>query len=84
MDKPKPRLHVIRGTPPPDTPKERVRKRVRRAPRPAGMAQCPRCGGREIIETKVGMVRRNGKLTGGTKQALCAGCLLRGERVVIL
>lgn len=76
-------LHVVNGTPASDTPAEQVKKRLRAAPRPAELLQCPRCGGREVIETKVGVLRQAGKTKGGTKQHLCAGCLMRGDRVVI-
>ncbi len=79
----KPRFHVIQGTPAPDTPVEQVRKRVRAMPKPEAMIQCHRCGGREVIETKTGMMLKDGKPTGGTKQLICVGCLLRGERVLI-
>ncbi len=80
----KPKLHLIQGTPAPATPTEQVRKRVRAMPKPATMIQCHRCGGREVIETKIGVLMRDGKPTGGTKQLLCVGCLLRGERVLML
>lgn len=80
---PKPTLHVIHGTPPPDTPQERVRKRLRKTPKPAHLVTCPRCSGHEVIETKIGVVKRNGKASGGTKQLLCACCLIKGKRVVI-
>lgn len=79
----KPRFHVIQGTPAPDTPAEQVRKRVRAMPKPATMVQCHRCGGREVIETKIGVMMKNGKPTGGTKQLLCAQCFMKGDRVVV-
>lgn len=79
----KPRFHVVQGTKAPDTDQEKVRKRVRAMPKPAAMIQCHRCGGREVIETKVGVMRKNGKPSGGTKQLLCAGCFMKGERVVV-
>lgn len=82
MTKP-PRLHLIQGTKAPDTPAEEVRKRVRAMPKPATMVQCHRCGGREVIETKIGVLLKNGKTSGGTKQLLCVCCLLKGERVVV-
>lgn len=63
------------------TPTERVRQRVR-ANKPATMLQC-RCGGREMIETKTGVLLKGGKPTGGTKQIICAACMLKGERVVV-
>jgi len=82
MTKP-PRFRVIQGTPAPDTPVEQVRKRIRPMAKPPAMIQCHRCGGREVIETKTGVVFRDGKYSAGTKQYLCVSCLLRGERVLI-
>lgn len=79
----KPRFHVIQGTKAPDTPAEEVRKRVRATDKPATMLQCHRCGGREVIETKIGVMMKNGKPTGGTKTLICVVCLLKGERVVL-
>jgi hypothetical protein len=79
----KPKLHLIHGTPAPDTPAEQVRKRVRAMPKPATMVQCHRCGGREVIETKIGVLMKNGRPTGGTKALICVGCLLNGERVMV-
>jgi len=64
-------------------PKEQVRQRLRKTAKPATMLQCPRCAGRELIETKVGVLF-DGKPKGGTKQLLCAMCLVKGERVVIV
>ena len=79
----KPRLHLIQGTLAPDTPAEKVRKRVRAMPKPPTMVQCHRCGGREVIETRIGVLMKNGKPTGGTKMLICVGCLLNGERVLL-
>ena len=79
----KPKLHLIQGTLAPDTPAEKVRKRVRAMPKPATMVQCHRCGGREVIESKIGVLMKNGKPTGGTKALLCVCCLLKGERVTL-
>lgn len=76
------KFKVIDGTPPPDTPKQRVINRLNAA-KPSWMVQCPRCAGREVIETKIGVVIKNGKPSGGTKQLICAACALRGERVAI-
>ena len=79
----KPKFHVIEGTPAPDTPKERAMKRMREMPRPAEMIRCHRCGGAEVIQTKIGMMYKDGKATGGTRQILCALCFMKGERVVL-
>jgi len=76
-------LHLVKGTPAPETSAERVRQRLRQAPKPADMLQCPRCAGREVVETRVGVSLIGGKPRGGTKQILCALCLTRGERVVL-
>lgn len=64
------------------SPSEKVRQRLK-AQKPECILQC-RCGGRELIEVKSGMLFRNGKAVGGTKQYLCAHCLIKGERVVVL
>lgn len=80
----KPRhLTIIPKTEPIDGPVERSRKRVKAMDVPAQMIQCPRCGGRELIETRIGVLLKRGRATGGTKCLLCAICLLKGERVVV-
>lgn len=76
------KLHVIEGTPHPDPAKEARSKRLR-AEKPAYVVQCHRCGCREVIETKTGVMLKNGRPTGGTKQLICAGCHRKGERVVL-
>lgn len=76
-------LTVIPGTPPPDTPEQRVRDRVKRAPKPAEMIQCHRCGCREILPLTTGAVLKNGKVSGGTTVHVCAACYMKGERVVL-
>lgn len=63
------------------SPGEKIRQRLK-AGKPDVVLQC-RCGGRDLIEVKSGMLFRNGKAVGGTKQYLCAHCFQRGERVVI-
>jgi len=75
-----PDLRVV----PPSTPgpKERARQRIKAMPKPATMLEC-RCGCRELIETKTGMLFKDGKPTGGTPQWICAACLAKGDRVVV-
>lgn len=73
------RFRIIDGTPSPDTPKERVRKRVRAARKLKGVPQCPKCGGRESVKTEIA----GPPGTRPTVQDLCVACLLRGERRVI-
>lgn len=77
----KPRLTVIDGVK--DTPRQKAEKLKRARPDAAHMLSCHRCGSREVIETKIGMLYKNGKASGGTKQHLCASCFMRGERVVL-
>lgn len=68
-------MHVINGTPkPPARAKD---------PKPAAMLHCRRCGGREVIEAKIGVTLERGKAKGGTSVLLCAICLIKGERVVL-
>ncbi len=78
-----PRFHVIDGTPAPDSPKERSRRRIRAMERPAEMVQCRRCGGREFIETTTGALMRRGRVVGGTKALVCVACLAAGERITV-
>jgi hypothetical protein len=76
-----PKLTVVPPSEP--GPTERVRLRIKRAPKPAAMLQCHRCGGREVIQTKTGVMVEAGKAKGGTRQLLCAACFARGDRVVL-
>lgn len=69
---------------PPLAPKEEVRRRVRRHPKPAAMLQCHKCGGREVVQAKAGVLVKDGKPVGGTKVLLCALCLAKGERIALL
>lgn len=68
---------------PPKAPSgaEKVRQRLK-AQKPDSVLQC-RCGGRELLPVKGGMIYRNGKAVGGVTQYLCVQCLMRGERVVV-
>lgn len=81
MRRVKPALRIVPPSAP--SPAEKVRQRARKAPKPASMLQCNRCAGRELIETRSGVLFKNGKPSGGTRQLVCALCLLNGERVVI-
>jgi hypothetical protein len=77
-------LHVVPDTPKPDDLKTQARDRIKRMPKPKDMLQCPRCGGRELIEARTGVMYQNGRTSGGTKQLLCSLCMVRGERVVVV
>lgn len=72
-------LHLVPTNPAPAKPKTRTA----RASKPADMLQCPRCQGREVTETVIGAMLQAGKLKGGTRQIICVGCLVKGERVVL-
>lgn len=73
-------LHIV---PKPLPPQDKSNSRAKKASKPADMVQCVRCGGREVTETIVGAMLVAGKLKGGTRQIICVGCLLKGERVVL-
>lgn len=77
------RFTVIDGTPPPDSAEQRVIDRIKRAPKPADLIQCHRCGCREVLPLTTGAVLKNGKVSGGTTVHVCAACFLKGERVVL-
>jgi hypothetical protein len=76
-------LKLIRGTTPPDTARQRTVDKVKAAPKPGAMLQCPRCGGREVLALLSGVLLKSGKPTGGTKQIVCAACYMKGERIVL-
>jgi hypothetical protein len=82
--RPPPRLHVIEGTPEPDTAQAISRATLKAQAKPADMVACPRCSGREFTETRTGVLMRNGKPTGGTRAMICTACLAQGQRVAIL
>jgi len=73
---------VIDGSAAPDTPLERVRRRVRAAT-PSELVRCPRCSGNTMLAVKIGMLWSNGKPVGGQKQTVCATCHGKGEHVLI-
>jgi hypothetical protein len=77
------KFEVIQGTPPADTPRQRLIDRIKAAPNPGAIIQCTRCGSREVLELRIGVELKNGKPTGGTSQIVCAACFLKGERIVL-
>lgn len=62
-------FHVIEGGPPPDSPAEEVRARLRAKKQP-GTPQCGTCAGREYVVARVGR----------TQTKLCVVCLMQGRR----
>ena len=78
----KPTLTVIDGSEPPDTPLERVRRRMR-ASVPAELVRCPRCSSNAIMQIRLGMIWSRKRAVGGQKQLICADCHGRGEYVPI-
>lgn len=76
-------FQVIEGSPE-QTNTDKLKKARKANPAAAHRLTCHRCGSSEVIETKVGMIFKNGKAQGGTKQILCASCFMKGERVVLV
>lgn len=74
------RLRIVPAAPVPA--KERVRQRIKAMDKPAAMLEC-RCGSRELIEVRTGVLLQAGKTKGGTRQLLCAACLVKGDRVIV-
>lgn len=66
----------------PEPPAEQVKRRVRAMPKPAAMLQC-RCGCRDMLEVRTGVMLVDGQPKGGESQFLCAACFLKGDRVVV-
>ena len=60
-----------------------VRRKRLRSARPDELLMC-RCGGTSLIVELTNARYRGGKVVGGTKQWLCAACLLAGQRVVVM
>lgn len=80
---PKHPFHVIDGSVD-QTPTAKLKQARKAKPDAAHPLRCHRCAGSEVIETRIGMIYKAGKATGGTKQILCAGCFMKGERVVLV
>lgn len=77
-------LSVVPVEPEVGNPTAASRARIKAMSHPGDVIQCPRCGGRETIETRIGAMRRpNGSSYGGTKALICAACHRNGERVVV-
>lgn len=79
----KPNLHVIDGTAKDDDPRQKARKVMQKRPQAAHLLRCHRCGSSSVVEVKTGMIVKSGKPQGGTKQLLCAFCLMKGQHVVL-
>lgn len=77
----KPALTVVPPSAP--GPAEQVRQRIKRAPKPASMLQCHKCGGREVLTLRSGVLMQAGRTKGGAKAEVCALCFLKGDRVVL-
>jgi len=63
------KFRLIHGTPPPDTPAEQVRQRVKRSAM-VHLPSCTSCGGHEYITARIG--KQTSKL--------CVVCLTQGRR----
>lgn len=64
-----PKFRVIDGTPPPDTPIERVRQKMRKS-RIQAIPSCSSCGGHEYVTAR----------TGNITTKLCLTCIMQGRR----
>ena len=73
-------LRIVPAAPAPA--KERLRQRIKAMDKPTTLLEC-RCGSRELIEVRIGMLFKDGRATGGTRQMLCAACMRKGDRVAI-
>lgn len=78
-DVPVPNLRIV---PPVAAPESERRRQRLKAAKPATLLEC-RCGCREMIETKSGVLLKDGKPSGGVRQMICAACFAKGDRVVI-
>jgi len=58
-------------------------KTSQRKRKASALLECPRCKGREVIESRVGVTIVDGRPTRGTKVLLCANCHRNGERVAL-
>lgn len=73
------KLSIVPKTTAPESERRRQRLKVSK---PAALIEC-RCGCREVIETKFGVLLKDGRPQGGTKKMICAACFAKGERVVL-
>jgi hypothetical protein len=77
----RPGLHLV----PPSEPsaKDKILQRIKAAPKPDGLLQCNRCGGRTVLNTEAGVVVKNGRRQRGTKidTDVCANCWKQGIAV---
>ena len=73
-----PKLTIVRSSEP--TEKEKLTLRRKKIPKPDGMIQCNRCGGRTILNTVTGSFIKNGRKQGGTKcdKDVCYDCHMQG------
>lgn len=62
------------------TPKETVIERIKKMPRPDGMLQCNKCGGRAVLTVTAGDSIVKGRYKRGTviEDRVCAECWKRG------
>ena len=74
------KLTIVPASAPPEP--ERLRLKRRADPKPPTMLQC-RCGSRDVLQVKTGVLMSAGKPTGGTRQLLCAACYMTGKRIVL-
>lgn len=78
----KPKFTVIDGVT--DTPRQKAEKLKKERPGAAHLLTCFRCGSSTVLEVKTGVIVKNGKASGGTKQLICAFCFMKGQSVTLL
>ena len=78
-------LHLVPPALPPDR-KTTLVERIKEMPRPDGMLQCSRCGGRDTMTIRNGDAVVNGRLKPGKviEQGICPHCYKRGVIVDLM
>jgi hypothetical protein len=66
------------------SPADKVLSRVKKQPRPDGMLQCPRCGSRDVINIRNGVIVKAGRQTFRGTQIVkdaCGLCWKKGATI---
>lgn len=77
---------IIDGTPPPEdeTPKEKMRRRLRAHPKIPSALRCHICSSNAFVVLLLGPHIVDGKVRGGQKQYICGGpCFSEGKHTVV-
>ncbi len=74
-------LRIVPTVPAPEpTEQQKMHQRLKAMPKPEGMVQCHRCGGRTVMSTWNGSMIKDGRYKAGTviEDKICYGCHMRG------